>query len=78
MKKTKGAIVKTKNKTQRNQILASQKSVLKNAIKLYGKRIDIIIAFANEDIYFGNGEKDVMSKESEPKFEESIAERTQN
>ena len=35
-------------------------------------------AFVNKDIYFGNVEKNVYYKaeESQPKFEESIAERT--
>ena len=36
------SIKKANNKTQRNQIFAPQKIVIKNALKLYDKRTDII------------------------------------
>ena len=76
--KTESHIKKAKNKTQRNQTLTSQKIVINNAIKLYDKRAIIIDVFADNHIYSGDVEKDVYykPKESEPKFEESITERT--
>ena len=42
------SIKKANNKTQRNQIFASQKSVIKNASKLYDKTTDIINAFGKK------------------------------
>ena len=73
---------KAKDKTQRNQILAAQKSVAKNVLKLYDKRTDIINASVNKHTYHGDLEADVFGKsenpDSEPKppFEESISKRT--
>ena len=49
----------------------------KNALKLYNKRTDIINAFVNGDILFGNLETDAClleDLESEPNFEKSTAE----
>ena len=81
IKKYKGGVVKkAKNETQRNQTLTAQKSVLKNAIKLYDKRTDIINVFVNEDIAPKSTEvklcNDPEESKSEPKFEKGIAERT--
>ena len=47
-------------------------------MRLYDKRTDIINAFVNNHIYPAEVEKDVHygSEKSEPKFEESVAERT--
>ena len=42
------SIKKANNKTQRNQIFASQKSVIKNSSKLYDKTTDIINAFGKK------------------------------
>ena len=69
---------KTKTKTQRKIYFAEQKNVLRNALKLYDKITDITNAFINRDTYSGDVEKDVHYKpeESEPKFAESIAEKT--
>ena len=66
------SIKKAKNKTQRKQFFAAQRSVLRNAIKLYDKRVIIIHAFINKDV-----EKDVdyEPEKFEPEFEESIAEK---
>ena len=66
------SIKKAKNKTQRKQFFAAQRSVLRNAIKLYDKRVIIIHAFINKD-----AEKDVdyEPEKFEPEFEESIAEK---
>ena len=50
-KKTEGVMKKAKNKTQRNKIFAVQKSFLRNAIKLFGKRTIIIDTFVNKDIF---------------------------
>ena len=65
---------------QRNQILTAQKSVLKNIIKLYDKRNDIINVFVNEDITPKNTEvnfcDDPKELKSEPNFEKGITERT--
>ena len=63
--KTKGAIKKTKNKTQRNQILAAQKRVIRDATKLYNKRNDIFNTFMNKNILPGDVEKDVYYKSEE-------------
>ena len=54
------------------------KNVIKKAVKLYDKRAIIINAFANSHVYHGDVEKDVyyLPEKSEPKFEESIVERT--
>ena len=54
-----------------------QKSVAKNALKLYGKRSGVINAFIKY-IFSGDIEKDVhqKNKESETEFEKSIASRT--
>ena len=71
--KSKGAIKKLK--TQRSKTILIQKSVLRNAARLFDKRGDIIDAFVNKNILPGDLEKDAYQKE-EPKYEESIAERT--
>ena len=71
--KSRGAIKKAK--TKRRKIISSQKSVIKNAIKLYDKRDIIINAFINENIQPRNLEEDVHLQEK-PEYEESIAERT--
>ena len=70
------AIAPKKTKTHRKQTFATQKSVLKNAIKLYDERTDIINAFVNNHIYAGDVEKDMyyQSEGSKPEFEESTAE----
>ena len=73
--KSKGAIRKEKTKTQRKKTILVQKSVIFNAIRLFDKRGNIIDAFVNKEILSGDLEKDVHRKE-EPKYEESIAERT--
>ena len=44
-KNTGSAMKKVKNRRERNQTLAAQKSVLKNVIRLYDKRTFIINAF---------------------------------
>ena len=44
----KGAKKKEKTKTQRKEILASQRSVLKDALKLYDRRGTIINVFRSE------------------------------
>ena len=67
------SIVEVKNKTQRNQILTTQKNVKKNAMRLYDKRTNIINAFVNKDIFFENLVPDDL--EYEPEFKESVAER---
>ena len=78
--KKEGTIKKAKNKTQRNQILEAREGVIKNAIKMYDKRANIIDAFVNEDITTKNPKAklydDPEELESKLKFEESIAERT--
>ena len=49
---------------------------MKNALKLYDKRNDIINAFANKNIFlFAKDQKDYFLR-LEPKFEESIPEKT--
>lgn len=60
--KIEGGIKKAKNKTQRIQILALQKSVIKNVIKLCDKRTIIVNAFVNKHIYIGNVEKENLKK----------------
>ena len=49
------------------------KNVIKKAVKLYDKRAFIVNAFVNNHV-----EKDVyyMPEKSEPKFEESVVERS--
>ena len=71
--KSRGAIKKAK--TKRRKIISSQKSVIKNAIKLYDKRDIIINVFINENILPENLEEDVHLQEK-TEYEESIAERT--
>ena len=69
---------KTDKNTKKRNFFRTKKSDIKNALKLYDKRTDIINAFANGDILFGNLESDVYlpeDLESKPKFKESIAER---
>ena len=81
-KKPKSIMRKAKDKTQRNQIFAAQKSVAKNILKLYDKGTDIINASVNKHTYHRDLEADVFDKsenpDSEPKppFEESISKRT--
>ena len=69
-----------KEKTQRKTISAEQKSVLKNALKLYDGRTNTINAFVDEHFILGNIEADIFDEsenlEAEPLFEESISERT--
>ena len=76
-KKTKVSIKKSATKHKKD-IFAAQKNVVANALKMYGKRTIIFNAFINKDIYSGDVGKDVYYnyKESKPKFEKSIAERT--
>ena len=73
-------IRKTNRKTQGKQIFAIQKSALRNALKLYDKRTDIINAFVIRFIFSGNPEVDTFGEseklESESPFEESKSERT--
>ena len=54
------------------------KNVIKKAVKLYDKRAFIVNAFVNNHVYHGDVEKDVyyMPEKSEPKFEESVVERS--
>ena len=77
-KKTKGAIKKAKTKTQRKDIIAAQRSAIKNPLALYDKRADTINAFVIKHILPGDLEKDLYYKfeESEPEFKENMAERT--
>ena len=76
-KRNRGWHKKAKNKTQRNQILVSQKSIVKNAIKLYDKGANTINLFVNKHIYPGEVEKDVCysPEKSKQKFEKTIAEK---
>ena len=48
---------KSKNKDPKKKTCAEQKSVVKNALRLYDERSDIVNAFINENIYSGNVEK---------------------
>ena len=57
--KSKGAIKKSKTKTQRRTIISSQRSVTSNAMKLYEKRDIIFNAFINKNILPGNLKEDV-------------------
>ena len=50
---------KSKNKNRNKCFFEEQKCVLRNALKLYDKRSDIINAFIYEDIYSGDVERDV-------------------
>ena len=50
---------KSKNKDTNKCFFEEQKCVLRNALKLYDKRSDIINAFIYEDIYSGDVERDV-------------------
>ena len=50
---------KSKNKDRNKCFFEEQKYVLRNALKLYDKRSDIINAFIYEDIYSGDVERDV-------------------
>ena len=74
IKKTEGVIKKAKPKIQKNIILTVQNSILKNAVRLYDKLIDIINVFVNKDIYSRDVKRDMRykSEESKPEFEESI------
>ena len=72
--KSKGTIKKIKTKTQGRNIISSQRSVIKIAIKLYDKRDIIINAFINKNIETGNLEKDAYLQEK-PEYDEYIAER---
>lgn len=58
-KKTQSVLKKAKIKTQTKEILAVQKSVLKNASRLHHGITDIINAFVNKSIFLGNLEADV-------------------
>ena len=49
--KTKHVIKKPRIKTQIKEILASQKTVLRDAIRLYDRRNDMINAFVSKDIW---------------------------
>ena len=73
--KGKGAIKKVKTKMPVRRAILIQKSVLTNATRLFDKRSDIIDAFADRKFLSGDLEKNVYQEE-EPKYEESIAERT--
>ena len=73
--KGKGAIKKVKTKIPVRRAILIQKSVLTNATRLFDKRGDIIDAFADRKFLSGDLEKNVYQEE-EPKYEESIAERT--
>ena len=55
-----------------------KKSVIENALKLYDSRAIIIDAFVNNHSFHGSVERNVCygSETSEPKFKESISERT--
>ena len=77
-KNTQGIIKEIKTKTQRKNFFTEQKIVLRNALKLYDQRKEIINAFIKKDIYSGDVEKDVYykSEESKPEFEEFVAEGT--
>ena len=70
--KSGNAIKKVKTKAQERKIILSQKSVIKNEIKLYDKKDIIINAFINKNIYPGDFEKDVY-QDKEPEYEEYIA-----
>ena len=64
----------TQPKIQKNIILTVQNSILKNAVRLYDKLIDMINVFVNKDIYSRDVKRDMRykSEESKPEFEESI------
>ena len=68
-------IKKAKPKTQRRKVISSQKSLIKNAIKLYDERTTIINTLISKNIYPGNL-KEYIYQDKEPKHEESIAETT--
>ena len=70
--KSGNAIKKVKTKAQERKIILSQRSVIKNEIKLYDKKDIIINAFINKNIYPGDFEKDVY-QDKEPEYEEYIA-----
>ena len=68
----KGIIKKAKTKTHKKGNFLEQKGVIKNALKPYDKRTDIINAFVNGYILFVNLEPDVYLPEDlklDPKFE---------
>ena len=65
----------SKDKNTKKKIISSQKSFIKNAIRLHDTRNIIIDAFANKNILPGDLEEDIYSEEK-PEYEESIAERT--
>ena len=78
---TKNAIKKAKKKkkhTHKKEIFATQRSVIKNALKLHDQRDVVINAFVNQDILSRDVEEGVYYRpeELEPEFEESLAERT--
>ena len=50
----KSNIMKAKTRTQRKNIIVGQKSVIKNAMRLYDKITIIINAFENDHIYPGD------------------------
>ena len=76
-KKRRGAIKKSKTKTQKRKTISSKKSVIKHAIKLYDKRDIIINAFINKNIQLGDLEEDVYLEEK-PEYEERTKTRRQN
>ena len=59
--------------------MQNKNSVVKNTLKLYDKRNDIINAFANKYIFSRGTEEDVYygPKISEPKFEKSMETKNQ-
>ena len=84
----KESVIKTKchkDKNNKKRFFLQHKEVfLKNAIKLYDKRTDIINTFANKYIIYGVSEpeselkKELESEqEHEPKFEETIGQRVE-
>ena len=63
-------------KTQEKGILATQKSVSSNALKLYDRITTMINAFINKDILSRDLEEDASQDKKKTEYEESIAERT--
>ena len=75
-KKVEALKKKANTKAQTRKAISLQKSVISNAIKLYEKRTIIIDAFIDKNILSRNLEEDLYYWDEEPKFDESIAERT--
>ena len=69
---------KNRDKNTKKINFGGKKSVIDNALKLYDRRAIIIDAFVNNRSFHGYVERNVCygSETSEPKFKESMGERT--